>query len=653
LTAFIIESYKTLSPDQGAITIALLAQISRQLDAGLNATSADVAAFQSFSPTSSSLACNMLWFLSLGFSLSCALIATLVEQWSRDFIQKTEMNPSPIIRARIFSYLYFGIQQFGMHTVVAFIPFLLHISLLLFFAGLVVFLQPINTVLMITAAVLLGLMSSTYGYLTILPIFSSDSPYRTPLSVVAWGLFRRVWSPFYMLWKSPADEESTTVFGEFPIAHKPSPTMVEVMKQDAVRKSSERDERDARVMVWTVRSLTDNNELDPVAEALPDLIWGPNGRRRAYDDMINMLLDTPDIHLVPRLEGLLRSCDSGLLAPAVETYRRIICIKALWSIAYFVASDVSTRHSFPVFEHKTLKAQLSGGASTLVKLHLTSTYSLVQWCGFCSISALFRELRPGGNTSGAVKDLRIRLKMIQTQANRYGLPDVIAPLISEDGRVDISRVDDAFRCFGYSAYDILIEYLNNSANLEDSPYGFEPTYSMMEQIHHGNVPPPDSRVQMNLKVAFIRIIAINKDELPKDSVAHHIDIIVDIILHLLQTPGTDSASLDPMFTGALTSYLTSEDSESSVDPIFTDALTSYLAARPHAEALKRAFGRCDRKWLGTLLTKNLAPGRLSIEKTLYLIWLLCIQTSPSVASFDEETLAAASTSPHSEFAIAI
>ncbi|KAJ7890826.1 hypothetical protein B0H13DRAFT_1626173, partial [Mycena leptocephala] len=168
LTAFIIESYKTLSPDQGAITIALLAQISRQLDAGLNATSADVAAFQSFSPTSSSLACNMLWFLSLGFSLSCALIATLVEQWSRDFIQKTEMNPSPIIRARIFSYLYFGIQQFGMHTVVAFIPFLLHISLLLFFAGLVVFLQPINTVLMITAAVLLGLMSSTYGYLTIL-----------------------------------------------------------------------------------------------------------------------------------------------------------------------------------------------------------------------------------------------------------------------------------------------------------------------------------------------------------------------------------------------------------------------------------------------------------------------------------------------------
>ncbi|KAJ7082992.1 hypothetical protein C8R44DRAFT_561988, partial [Mycena epipterygia] len=31
LTAFLIESYKTLSPDQGAITIAVLAQISLQL----------------------------------------------------------------------------------------------------------------------------------------------------------------------------------------------------------------------------------------------------------------------------------------------------------------------------------------------------------------------------------------------------------------------------------------------------------------------------------------------------------------------------------------------------------------------------------------------------------------------------------------------
>ncbi|KAJ7476500.1 hypothetical protein FB451DRAFT_1033407, partial [Mycena latifolia] len=60
LTAFLIESYRTLTPDQGAITIALLAQISRQLDPSSNGKSADVAALGPFTPSPASLACNTL-----------------------------------------------------------------------------------------------------------------------------------------------------------------------------------------------------------------------------------------------------------------------------------------------------------------------------------------------------------------------------------------------------------------------------------------------------------------------------------------------------------------------------------------------------------------------------------------------------------------
>ncbi|KAJ6587497.1 hypothetical protein DFH09DRAFT_1359215 [Mycena vulgaris] len=633
LTAFIIESYKTLSPDQGAITNALLAQISRQLDPHLNASSADVATLKAFSPTSSSLACNILWFLSLGLSLSCALIATLVEQWSRDFIQRTEMRPSSIIRARIFSYLYFGIKRFGMHSMVACIPLLLHISLLLFFAGLVAFLQPVNTILMTTAAVLLGLMSSTYTYLTLLPMFSSDSPYQTPLSIVAWGLFRRFWTQFYIPLRSSSDEESTTASGVAHIPHRSAPTMVEVMTRDAVRKSSERDKRDARAMVWTVRSLTDNDDLEPVLEALPDLIWGPNERRWGYDDMINMLLETPDIHLVSRTEDLLRSCDSGLLPPALETHRRTICIKALWSIAYFVASDVSTRHIFPVFDHKILGVhwQLDDTAQLpSVNSYLISAHALVRWCGFCSVSALIRTLRPDGNTI-VDHDLRLRLKMIQTRAIQYGFPKFsasIARLISDDGPLDTSVVNDVLRSFGYTVYDILEEYLRHSAMLADRPYEFEPTCAIIQQIRD-DVPPPNQRVQDDLKTTFILIIGFldTHKKFPKDPGVHHIDIIVDTILHLIQT---------------------SEYSE-SLDPIFTDALGSYLPAR--TEMWKHIFGRCDPKWLGTLLTKNLAPGRRSIDKTMIIIWSLCAHGK--LAYFSEETLAAVSSPPHCDFSAAL
>ncbi|KAJ7887422.1 hypothetical protein B0H13DRAFT_1524827, partial [Mycena leptocephala] len=325
LTALLVESYKTLTPDQGAITIALLAHLSRQLDPLTNTSAVDVEILTAFTPSTSSLACNTLWFLSLGLSLSCALIATLVEQWSRDFITRTEMRPSPFIRARIFSYLYFGLQRFGMHKMVDFLPLLLHMSLLLFFAGLVAFLHPINPVVTAVAVAVLGLISATYIYLTVLPILSSDSPYRTPLSNLVWGSFRQLSSPFRRRRKPSFDEESTTDT----VVDKASPTMVEVMMRDAMANSHKRDERDGMAIVWTVRSLKDNNELEPFVEAFSDLIWAPNGRK-----IINMLLEARDIQLVPRIESLLQSCDTGLLPPDLQTHRQISCIRALWAIAY-------------------------------------------------------------------------------------------------------------------------------------------------------------------------------------------------------------------------------------------------------------------------------------------------------------------------------
>ncbi|KAJ7132482.1 hypothetical protein C8R44DRAFT_871431 [Mycena epipterygia] len=346
------------------------------LEARSNASSAGVSLLEAFTPISASLACNTLWFLSLWASLSCALVATLVQQWARDFVQRTEMRPSPIVRARIFSYLYFGLRRFGMHKVVEFIPLLLHMSLLFFFADLVAFLHPVNTALMIMTAALLVVISGVYTYVTVLPIFSSDSPYRTALSNVVWGVFRR----FPVLLHSPrrcsSDKESGIPHQESPVPTKTIPTMIEMMTRDAVQKSIKRDERDARAIVWTVQSLTDDNKLEPFVEALPDLIWGPSGRRTGHDDMIKLLLDTRDLRLVSRIEGLLRSCDTGLLPPDREAHRRILCIKALWAIGYFSASNnLSIRNSFPVFDPTILRSRLADAA--VVKSHLTSAYTLL------------------------------------------------------------------------------------------------------------------------------------------------------------------------------------------------------------------------------------------------------------------------------------
>ncbi|KAJ7188997.1 hypothetical protein C8R46DRAFT_877030, partial [Mycena filopes] len=75
-----------------------------------------------------------------------------------------------------------------MHLVVEIVPLLLHTSLVLFFAGLVTFLLPIHPAVMGVSATLLGIIVVMYCYLTILPLVSFDSPYRTPFSSVLWQI---------------------------------------------------------------------------------------------------------------------------------------------------------------------------------------------------------------------------------------------------------------------------------------------------------------------------------------------------------------------------------------------------------------------------------------------------------------------------------
>ncbi|KAJ7709207.1 hypothetical protein B0H14DRAFT_2415131, partial [Mycena olivaceomarginata] len=182
LTAFLIESYKILQPDSGDLTVAAITQVSHQLAGIASNTTFVLQSPPAFNPTTASLWCNALWLVSLSLSLTCALLATLVEQWAREFLQKTELRPSPMHRARIFSFLYFGLRQFRMHTIVDVIPFLLHASLLLFFAGLIAFLLPANYLMMNLMCIILATVLLLYLVLTVLHVIYLNCPYRTPLS---------------------------------------------------------------------------------------------------------------------------------------------------------------------------------------------------------------------------------------------------------------------------------------------------------------------------------------------------------------------------------------------------------------------------------------------------------------------------------------
>ncbi|KAJ6615485.1 hypothetical protein B0H10DRAFT_63719 [Mycena sp. CBHHK59/15] len=423
LTAFIIESYQTLLPNSGDSTAVFLAQISRQLNASIESSAPE------FTPTTSALLCNYLWFISLGLSLTCALTATLVEQWARDFLNKSDMRPSPIQRARICSYLYSGLKRFRMHVVVDLIPLLLHTSLLFFFAGLVAFLYPVNRGMTLVAAAFLGVVAFFYSALTIMPLLFADCPCRTPLSGVLW----RVWQLALALCAAlrraaptaperasdldipisqPPPSPSSPVRNETPKnfdssfrlpasgeytrsrASFPDSSMEDVMLRRAIAPSARRAERDKRALCWTLKSLTAEHELEPFVEAAPDVIWSwaPFARRRKHDHLLQVLLDDPGVLLGARLATLLLTCDSSLLERSVRQRRTVLCLKALLAFAMAAELDPAPPCAPLVFSFE---------ASTLVYMarteyppalpYLPALRACSRWNAFCALVSSVRH----------------------------------------------------------------------------------------------------------------------------------------------------------------------------------------------------------------------------------------------------------------------
>lgn len=189
---FLIGSYTTLSPNAGHQRI--LSQITSQLATLGNGTSVLPQA-SSPPPATSILWMNALWLLSLVFSLTSALSALLLQQWARRYIELPHIPTSSRERACVRQFLFLGILKFDMRRAIEIIPTLLHLSVFLFLAGLVIFFFTIHRTIAIVVLCAVGVLGVAYLILTILPCVHRNSPYRTPISGMAW----RLWHTFAFL----------------------------------------------------------------------------------------------------------------------------------------------------------------------------------------------------------------------------------------------------------------------------------------------------------------------------------------------------------------------------------------------------------------------------------------------------------------------
>ncbi|KAI9434955.1 hypothetical protein H4582DRAFT_726870 [Lactarius indigo] len=188
VATFIAMSYPLLQQDPNAPTTqSLLIKISQQL-ADPNGIVPPASSFDqsSFVPSGWVVFINSVWFLSLVLSLTCALIATLLQQWARRYLQMVQGNHPPHDRAHIREYFSRGAHRFRIFALVEALPFLLLVSVLLFFGGLVAFAFLANRTAACITAAIVGFCILSYIALTLMPLRHHDCPYHTPFTSLIW-----------------------------------------------------------------------------------------------------------------------------------------------------------------------------------------------------------------------------------------------------------------------------------------------------------------------------------------------------------------------------------------------------------------------------------------------------------------------------------
>ena len=356
VATFIIESYQNLSPNPSDTTNALLGQITQQLvniSTGTPLTIVLAQDNQPFKPTASTVRVNVLWFLSLVLSLTCALSATLMQQWARRYQELAQSHGAPHRRGRIRAYIFDGIRKFGMTRAVATMPLLLHISVFLFFVGLVEFLFPTNTTVSYSTLALVLAFALAYAMITISPNLYLNCPYATPLSGVTWRLSQffviiglkaavgievsfhnpilKAWSLFNRHVAEPPSIESWLK------ALKDKVELHGHRLSEGLKKSIERNAKDASPIVapsaleWTLTALDEDKEIEKFAAGVPGLF---DSHTIPDATILTLMAIKPQTDAIFgfRLYDLLKTCFPGT-SPLKDEDRKSrlrVCLKCLW-----------------------------------------------------------------------------------------------------------------------------------------------------------------------------------------------------------------------------------------------------------------------------------------------------------------------------------
>ncbi|KAH8802019.1 hypothetical protein DL96DRAFT_1475950, partial [Flagelloscypha sp. PMI_526] len=164
ITTFAIEQSKELRPnDSQAVVDALLVVIS-----GMSNISSTIPLPKSsleFSNSSVNRTVNLLWFISLVNSLFVALMSMVMKQWLRENPGWSSLSGELALRVRQIRWE--KLQEHNIQFKIALLPTLLQISVILFIAGLIVYLFDLDRQVAHGVIVVVALAGSAIAYFVV------------------------------------------------------------------------------------------------------------------------------------------------------------------------------------------------------------------------------------------------------------------------------------------------------------------------------------------------------------------------------------------------------------------------------------------------------------------------------------------------------
>ncbi|KAG9120476.1 hypothetical protein FRC07_004020 [Ceratobasidium sp. 392] len=188
LSQFLASTSSMLQPDSGSQSAMLLAEVVKMMqNPSNNATLTPPDEILAFSSPAGARWVNGLWFMSLGLSLTAALAAVLSKEWLAAYVSDRPTQPKK--RALQRQRRRESLDRWMLPAMISLLPMLMHVALLVFFAGLIIFLWMLDLYIALTLTILfVGILVYYFGT-TIVAVMYPNCPYQTPVATYLRPLF--------------------------------------------------------------------------------------------------------------------------------------------------------------------------------------------------------------------------------------------------------------------------------------------------------------------------------------------------------------------------------------------------------------------------------------------------------------------------------